>query len=193
MKKRIFRNWGLKLASILLACILWLLVTKLGDPQDRRVFLNIPVTLVNTELLDSQNKFYEVLDNTDKVRVSIRGPKSVVEDLKQSDIIAEADVSKLTDINTIAINFSILNTDTNMDSIEIDGSPEVVKLNVEDKVHEWIRVQHRTIGEPAEGYMVGSTSVDQTMIEVTGPVSSVEKIKSAIVEIDVTEIGRAHV
>ena len=186
MKKRIFRNWGLKLASILLACILWLLVTKLGDPQDRRVFLNIPVTLVNTELLDSQNKFYEVLDNTDKVRVSIRGPKSVVEDLKQSDIIAEADVSKLTDINTIAINFSILNTDTNMDSIEIDGSPEVVKLNVEDKVHEWIRVQHRTIGEPAEGYMVGSTSVDQTMIEVTGPVSSVEKIKSAIVEIDVT-------
>ena len=48
MKKRIFRNWGLKLASILLACILWLLVTKLGDPHDRRVFLNIPVTLVNT-------------------------------------------------------------------------------------------------------------------------------------------------
>lgn len=186
MKKKIFRNWGLKLASILLACILWLLVTKLGDPQDRRVFLNIPVTLVNTELLDSQNKFYEVLDNTDKVRVSIRGPKSVVEDLKQSDIIAEADVSKLTDINTIAIKFSILNTDTSLDSIEIDGSPEVVQLNVEDKVHEWIRVQHRTVGEVAEGFMVGNTSVDQTMIEVTGPVSSVEKIKSAVVEIDVT-------
>lgn len=183
--KKIFHNWGLKLASLVLAFVLWFLVAQVGDPQDVTYFSNIPVKLVNTSLLENENKVYEILDGSDQVRVTVRAPRSVIKELRSSDILAEADVSKLTDINTIAISFSVQNL--NSDSIQsIKGDHDVVKLTVEEKLSKWIRIQYRTTGEVAEGYMVASATSDQNMIEVTGPKSVIEKVNYAAVTVDVT-------
>lgn len=183
--KKIFHNWGLKLASLLLAFVLWFLVAQVGDPQDVTYFSNIPVKLVNTALLENENKVYEILDGSDQVRVTVRAPRSVIKELRSSDILAEADVSKLTDINTIAISFSVQNL--NSDSIQsIKGDHDVVKLAVEEKLSKWIRIQYRTTGEVAEGYMVASATSDQNMIEVTGPKSVIERVNYAAVTVDVT-------
>lgn len=183
MRKRIFHNWGLKLASLILAFLLWLLVVQINDPKETETFTGIPVTLINTELLDEQNKAYAVLDNTDVVRVAVRGPRSVVDRLRASDIVAEADVSKLTEINTIAINFSVMNADTD---VEVIGNPDVLRLSVEDRASKWVNVRYGTIGEVAEGYIVASAQPNQNRIRVTGPKSSVDQISYASVEIDVS-------
>ena len=58
MRKKILHNWGLKLISLAIAVILWFLVVKIDDPKDTRSFSDIPVTLVNTELLEQENKAY---------------------------------------------------------------------------------------------------------------------------------------
>lgn len=169
--------------SLVLAFICWFLVIQIDDPKETKTFANIPVTLVNTELLDKEDKVYEVLDNTDTVRVSVTAPNSVINQLSASDIVAEADVSKLTDINTIAITYSSLND--GVDSFR--GDHDVVRLNIEQKSSKWIRVQYTTVGEVADGYMVSKSSLDQTMIEVTGPESAVEQISYASVQLDVTD------
>lgn len=185
MKKKIFRNWGLKLASLLLAFVLWFLAVQINDPKETVTFSGIPVRLTNTELLEEENKVFEVLDNTDIVRVSIRVPKSIKRDLRASDIVAVADVSKLTDINTISISYSIQGVSaTSYDSIK--GDHDTVRLNVEDRASKWIRVQSQTVGEVADGYLVMSSSADQNLINVTGPESAVEKINYARVEVDVS-------
>ena len=62
MKKKIFHNWGLKLASLLLAFVIWFLVAKFGDPIVSVTFPNVRVSLTNTELLDNENKVFEILD-----------------------------------------------------------------------------------------------------------------------------------
>ena len=95
MRKRIFKNWGLKLASLLLAFILWFLVVQIEDPIGNKTFNNITVRLVNTELLENENKVYEVLDGTDTVDVTVSAPNSIREQLRAADIVAEADISKL--------------------------------------------------------------------------------------------------
>lgn len=182
MKKRIFHNWGLKLISLVLAFVLWFLVVQIEDPQDKRTFSDIPVRLINTELLDAENKVYEVLDNTDTVRVTVRAPGSIISGLRASDIIAEADMSKLTDINTIMISYSIQNAEVD----SITGDHDVVRLNVEDRATKWISVQYTTVGEPAEDYIVAGVSLQQNRIEVTGPESVVEQISYAGIEIDVS-------
>lgn len=188
MKKKIFRNWGLKLSSLLLAFVLWFLAAQINNPKDTTTFSGIQVRLINTELLDQQDKVYEVMDNTDVVRVTIRAPKSVTRDLRASDIVAVADVSKLTDINTIAISYSIQGlSDTSYDTIK--GDHDMVRLNVEDRTSKWIRVQNQTVGEVAEGYIVMNSSADQTQIQVTGPESAVAKISMARVEVDVTGVS----
>lgn len=186
MRKKIFHNWALKLGSLVLAFLLWLLVIQFDDPKEPKTFRGIPVTLTNTQLLDEQGKVYQVLENTDTVTVTVRAPRSIIDELDASDIVAVADMSKLTEINTIAITFSVQNVD-DVDSIK--GNPDVLKLSVEDRKTKWINVQYNTVGEVAEGYMVASTQLDQTRIEITGPQSAVDQVSYASVDIDVSGVS----
>lgn len=186
MKKLLTRNLGLKLASLLLAFVLWFLVAQIYDPKDTVTFNNIQVRLINTELLDEEGKVYEVLDNSNLVRVTVTGPQSIVKsELRRSDIVAEADMSKLTDINTIAITYYCENISN--DSVEIKGNHDCVRLNVEDKTSKWIKLESNTIGDVASGYMIGNVTLDQTNIEVTGPKSAISQVDHAGVDINVTD------
>lgn len=184
VRKRLLNNLGLKLVSVVIAVVLWFGVVIINNPKDSRVFSNIPVTLVNTELLDKEGKVYEVLDNTDVVRVTVEVPKDSVNLLRSSDIVAEADVSMLTAVNTVAITCKVLNEDVNV--IDISCNHDVVRLNVEDKATRWISVNYGTTGEVAEGYMVADVTKEITRIEVSGPESVVDQISYAGGEIDVT-------
>ena len=186
MKKALTRNLGLKLASLVLAFVLWFLVAQIYDPKDTVTFNNIQVRLINTELLDEEGKVYEVLDNSNLVRVTVTGPQSIVKsELRRSDIVAEADMSKLTDINTIAITYYCENVSN--DSVEIKGNHDSVRLSVEDKTSKWIKLESNTIGEVASGYMIGNVTLDQTNIEVTGPKSAILQVDHAGVDINVTD------
>ena len=186
MKKLLTRNLGLKLASLLLAFVLWFLVAQIYDPKDTVTFNNIQVRLINTELLDEEGKVYEVLDNSNLVRVTVTGPQSIVKsELRRGDIVAEADMSKLTDINTIAITYYCENISN--DSVEIKGNHDSVRLNVEDKTSKWIKLESNTIGDVASGYMIGNVTLDQTNIEVTGPKSAISQVDHAGVDINVTD------
>lgn len=186
MKKALTRNLGLKLASLVLAFVLWFLVAQIYDPKDTVTFNNIQVRLINTELLDEEGKVYEVLDNSNLVRVTVTGPQSIVKsELRRSDIVAEADMSKLTDINTIAITYYCENVSN--DSVEIKGNHDSVRLSVEDKTSKWIKLESNTIGEVASGYMIGNVTLDQTNIEVTGSKSAISQVDHAGVDINVTD------
>lgn len=182
MKKKIFHNWGLKIASLLLAFLIWFLVAEFGDPIITATFPNVHVVLKNTEQLEKENKVYEVLDKTDTVRVAVRIPTSMRGQLRASDIVAEADMNKLTEINTIAISYYI----PNVEEDSISGDHDVVRLSVEERMTKWIRLQSQIKGEVAENYMVAGTSADQNRIEVSGAKSMIEKISYASVELDVT-------
>ena len=183
LKKKILHNLGLKIASIFLAFVIWFVVAQVGDPKDTRSFSNIQVRLVNTQLLEDQNKYYAIIDGTDSVRVDVTAPTSVFQTLRASDIIAEADVSKLTDINTIAITYYALNA--NPEAMSFEGDHDVVKLDVENMTSKWIRVNYKTVGTVAEGYVISSTTSDQTSINISGPESAVNQVYSAYAELNV--------
>ena len=186
MKKLLTHNLGLKLASLVLAFVLWFLVAQIYDPKDTVSFNNIQVRLINTDLLEEEGKVYEVLDNSNLVRVTVTGPQSIVKsELRRSDIVAEADMSKLTDINTIAITYYCENVSN--DSVEIKGNHDSVRLNVEDRTSKWIKLESNTVGEVASGYMIGNVTLDQTNIEVTGPKSAITQIDHAGVDINVAD------
>lgn len=183
MKKRIINNLGIKFMSLLFAVLLWFLVAQSDDPQETTSPFTIPVKLTNTELLDQQNKVYEVLDNTDIVKVTIRAPRSVVRELRASDIIAVADMSKLTDINTIAITYTVQNT--NPENIQsIRGDHDVVKLDVEERASKLVQVICKTEGEVPEGYLIADATTDYNLLQISGPKSVVDKISYAGVTIN---------
>lgn len=184
--KKLTNNWSLKLFSLIVAFLLWLVVMAIENPEDRKTFYNIPVKLVNTEVLTDENMVYEVLDKSDTVRsVTIVAKKTIRDELSASDIVAEADFSKLTVANTVEIRFYSLRYNEEITSIS--GSTEIVKLNIEDKKTKRLTLAVETTGEVESGYIINSISPDQNRIEVSGPESAVSKVATARVKVDVTD------
>lgn len=179
-------NWALKLFSLAAAFFLWLLVMTIENPEDQKVFYNIPVKLVNTEVLTDENMVYEILDKTDVVsRVSVTAKKSIRDELNTSDIVAEADFSNLTVANTVEIRF--YSQRYNEQITNITGSNQILKLNIEKKKTKRLELETETTGSVAKGYMISNTSPDQNRIEISGPESVVSRIQTAKVIVDVTD------
>ena len=187
MKKKLLSNWPLKIASLLFAFCLWLIVINVEDPTNTQTFTNVSVKFENTEILTEQNLIYEVLENTDLVKsITVYGPRSVVAQLKDEDIIAKADFNKLTDDNTIPIEFYTTSR-YNADITKIPGSINNVKLNIENEKTIRLILHVNAVGEVAEGYMLGNMIPDQNQIIVVGAESVINTIDKAVAEVDVTD------
>lgn len=185
MKNRLTNNIGLKLASVFLAIVIWLLVNSANNPTVSENYYNIPVKLLNTELITDSNQVYEVLENTDVIgRVTVRAPRSVISELKAENIIATADVSELSSLDTISIKLS---TDiSGRDIVSINGNLDTVRLNIENKRSKALSLKATVSGEVETGYKIGDITTGQNLVRISGPQSVIDQITKAAVDVDVT-------
>lgn len=187
MGKKLTNNWGLKLIAILFALILWFAVINVDDPVVSETFKNVPVQLVNTEVLTEAGMTYEVLENSAVIEtITIYGPRTLVESLNENDIIAKADINDITVANTVAINVTV-DARNSSKITNIRSSLECVKLNIEESKNKQMVISATTSGKLASGYIVGGIELDQNRIRVSGPESVISKIVTAKVNVDVTE------
>lgn len=186
MKKRIFNNWLLKLASVVCAMMLWFVVYNSEDPVEYGRFYNVQVTFENTEVLEKEGKVYQVLDNSDVIdSVSVRANRSVINDLSKDDIHVVADFNNYKMDGTIELEFS--SERHSAGEIEFNASSDVLKLFVENKAEASPYIHVETIGEPADGYLVYSANTTQNRINVSGGASVVERISKAVAIVDVSD------
>jgi YbbR domain-containing protein len=185
VKNRLTNNIGLKLASVFCALVLWLVVNSMNDPTVPQPYYNIPVKLLNTNLITDSNQVYEILDDTDVIsRVVVRAPRSVISELKADNIIATADVSELSSLDTISIKLS---TDVSYrDIVSITGSIDTVKLNIENKRSKALALKATAVGKQENGYIIGDITTDQNLVRISGPQSVIDRIARASVEVDVS-------
>ncbi len=183
--KRLTANWGLKLASLIFAIVVWFLVTNINDPITSVRYTNIPVTLKNTSLITEQGQVFTVLDNSDTINsVTLYAPRSIIDSLSQNNVVATADLQDLSSLNTVRIE---VNTNKYNDKIENKVlSSDVVKLSVEKKASKSLALNATTSGALTDGYVIGDVVTDQNMVRISGPESVVNSIKSASVDVDVT-------
>lgn len=187
MGKKLTNNWGLKLIAILFALILWFAVINIDDPVVSETFKNVPVQLINTEVLTEAGMTYEVLDNTAVIEtITIYGPRTLVESLNENDIVAKADVNDITVANTVAVNVSV-DVRNNSKITNIKSSLECVKLNIEKSKTKQLVINATTSGKLASGYIVGGIELDQNRVRISGPESIVSQIASAKVNVDVAD------
>ena len=185
MKNKLTKNIGLKLGSVFLAIVLWLVVTSVNDPIQGLPYNNIPVELLNVELITDSGQVYEVLDGSDTISsVMVRAPRSVHNELKEENIIATADVRELSSLDTISIKLS-----TNIYPGEITSmtpSTDTVKLNIEDKRSKALTLKASTSGKLEEGYLIGEVTTDQNLVRISGPQSIIDQVVRASADVNVS-------
>ncbi len=186
MGKKLTNNLALKIGSVLFAGVLWLLVTNISNPSTPVYFTDVPVQIINSNLITSQGKMYEVLDDTDVIdSVTLMVPRSLTDSMSSDDnIVAIADMNNLTNLNTIHIEIS---TRRNQNSVSnISASNDILKLNIEDRKNISIPLTTSTSGSLQDDYIIGTVTPDQNLVRVSGPESVVSRIKTAEVNVNVT-------
>lgn len=185
MRNKFTRNWVLKLSSFLFALIIWLVVTNINDPTRTLTVNNVKVSIQNDNLITDSGQVYEVLDNSDLIgTVVVSAKRSIIDSLDQNNVVAVADVNDLTSINTIPIRLSTNKDNDKLESIR--GSIDRVKLSIEEKTSKTLQIRTSTTGTVREGYILGENSLDQNLIEISGPESIISQVKRAAVTVNVS-------
>ena len=83
-------NIGMKVLSVFIAVLIWLLVANINDPVRTERFSDIPVTIINESALTDLGYAYEVVEGSE-VSITVEGKRSILSDMSASDFQAVAD------------------------------------------------------------------------------------------------------
>ena len=186
MKEKILDNLAMKVLSVVLAIIIWLLVTNIDNPYITKTFTDIPVSVVNEDVLLKKNKTWDIIEGN-KVTVTLKGKRSVIDKLGRSDIKATADLSKLSITNAVPINVTVERYNDEIKERNL-GSIDTLKVKLENMKTEQFPVTVETSGEVGSGYAIGTKIPTPNIVEVTGPESLIERINQVRATINVEGI-----
>lgn len=182
--KKIKNNFNMKVLSVIIAIIIWIIVGNINDPVISREISGIQVEFINEKVLDKINKAYE-LEGSDKINISVSGKKSIVSRLRAKDFKAKADLSKLSIVDAVPVEVSLNYSGSGQVTIDL-GKNTMLKVKIDDVETATIPVNVEVKGEPATGYAVGKKTASPNMIEVTGPTTAINKIEEVKLTCDVT-------
>lgn len=186
MKKKITNNLDLKILALLFSIILWLIVVNIDDPVKTVTFSGVEVKILNGEELTKKGQVYEVLEDTGVVNVTIKGRRSVIEDISKENIRAVANMEDLTSMSTISIVVTTNKYSNEIDDIKCD-IPNV-KLNIEDlkKIQRSIHIEVQ--GTPADNYITGDLTSNVNQVYLEGPESLIDKISAVKAQLQIDDV-----
>ena len=188
MKDRVTHNLGLKLLSVCLAALLWLVVINSQDPMETKTFEDIPVHVINEDALAAKDKIPEVVEG-DTITVAIEARRSVCDKLTKSDIIAVADFEKISVTDAVPIDVTVRGY-SERDVEIVRGLNQVMKLRLEDSLTKDFRVKISTTGQAKEGYVIGDMVASPNVIRLTGSSTQISRIKEVVLMVDIDGVSK---
>lgn len=182
MKETLTNNLVIKLLSIPLAAIIWIIIINIEDPAVPRTFSNIPIEFLNEDAISSLGKVYDV-EEGNTVTVTVKGKRSVLDRIKYTDIQVTADLTQMTPFNKIELVASCPKFD--YVNLEFTIKPKMLTINMEDKETKQVKINVEQTGEAATGFSVGAVEAKPNLMEVSGAKSVVRRIAEARVVVDV--------
>src|SRR5918996_3424494 len=166
MLRRIFiEDWSLKLLSLAIAIVLWMLVT--GQNQPVTAHLNIQLNFIRPQSLEISN------DPPRTVDVMLTGSRNKLDDLTSLDLVATVDISdqragervlRLADKAQIPLP----------QGIKVDGfQPSAIPVHLEPILERQIAVEPKLDGKPPDGFEVYGVHPSKSSVVVRGPASRV--------------------
>ena len=193
MKKSLMNKFTLKILSLAIAVLIWLIVRNVQDPVIVQTFYDIPVTLVNESYLSNNMKIPLLIDGDDTVKVRIKAEESVIKELKKEDIVAQADMTQIyMDATPKMVPVEVTCTGIADDNITV--TPRNIQVDIENQtsVEKTIAVNTGDT-TPDKDYEVGSLQANPEKVTISGPESIINKIDKVVAKIDVTGMKESNV
>ena len=175
LARRIFlEDWSLKLLSLAIAIVLWLVVTGQNEPVTAHV--NVQLNFIRPQSLEISN------DPPRTVDVMLTGSRNKLDDLTALDLVATVDLSdqqpgervlRLADKAVISLP----------QAVKVDGyQPSAIPIRLEPIIERQVPIEPKLEGKPADGYQVYGVHPNKGSVLVRGPESRVNALQKVLTE-----------
>mgnify|MGYP002611703810 CR=1 FL=1 len=177
MKKNLTKNIPLKIMSVIVGILVWLIVVNVDDPIITKGFVISDVQIINEAYVDQLGQMVMQDDSENTVRVYITGERKTVNRLTSSDIKAVADLQQAQSTDTDPVMIPITATCAGVLPENIRVSPQNLSVHLEKKVTKEFAI-NVSCGDskPAQGLEIASLTANPEKVRITGPKSLVNKI-----------------
>lgn len=181
MRIKITRNIGLKVAAFIFSIFLWLIVININDPIESVTYASIPVEFSNEEVVTNMGKTYDLVGDTQVVRVTIYGKRSVLSGISSSNIVATADLSQM-EVNTYLVPVTAEVRGMEGQGLTTEVNPGNLQIKIEDMTRNTypISVSMPTNIIPRDGYAVGDVTANPEKITIWGTESAIRNIQRVV-------------
>ncbi|HUP38659.1 MAG TPA: CdaR family protein [Vicinamibacterales bacterium] len=169
-----FAYTGLKIVSVVLAVLLWMMVSSQRASVERG--LRIPLELQNLpENLEMVEPPPEAVD------VRVRGTADALSRIAPGELVAAVDLSAAQSGRRL-FHLSPERVKAPFSVVVTQVLPSTVAIRFEPSATRIVSVVPSVEGEPAPGFIVGKISADPATVEIIGPESLLRRVTEAITE-----------
>ena len=181
-KRKLTDNLSLKIMSVAIAIVVWLIVVNIDNPVGTNYYTITDVELINKEYVESSDTIGKMCmpeENQDSVKVAITASKKVRDRIRLSDITAVADLQQAVSLDTdpvmVPITVTCLASGVLLSDIKV--TPQNLTVNLDEKeTQEFVVNVSKGDTKPGKDYEVGSLTASPEKIRITGPKTLVNKI-----------------
>lgn len=172
------KNLGLKLVSLVLACILWWYVSLPRREEVRERVVTASLSLVGVR----PNLVITTPDIRSSVSVRVRGRKSDLRMLVSQNLEASADLKSITRPGEVEITIRAQHINVPEDIEVVSIEPNKVRFRVEQLRQRAVPIRPYLEGTVPSGYLVGQATADPALALCSGPASQIMKLAEVTTE-----------
>ena len=173
-------NIGLKIVSVLFGIILWLTIMNVANPVISNTLTAIPITVENESAITELDKTYTI-NSSKYVDVIITGHRSDIEKVKKEDIKISANLSKLSEINTVK-----LTAKSNIPDIDVEIKDDIMSISIENCVDKIFDITIEKKGTEDVSCFVYDVNTEKDGFKINGPESIIKIIDKVVFVADVS-------
>ncbi|HYK05226.1 MAG TPA: CdaR family protein [Thermoanaerobaculia bacterium] len=171
------KNLGLKLVSILLACVVWFAVS-----APRRGLVRERIVTASLNLVGVPPHLVITTDIPSNVSVRVRGPMSELRALASQSLEASADLSQINTAGEIEITIRPQHINVPEEIEVVSIQPNKVRFRIEQVRQRAVLIRPFLVGDPPGGYVVGEATATPERALVSGPASQILKLDEVATE-----------
>ena len=169
MIERLHKNTKIKIISLLSAIVLWMYVMAVVDPEDTKLYENIPITITNLNEIKDLGLVVDPDDNL-VTSVYIKGKLSDLQKISANNIDVYGTVSNpIEGQNQLYLRASV------NDKVTTEFKSDTIVINLEKSIEEEKNITVNITGVYKDN--VDKVDLDKTKVVVSGPRSSVDSVK----------------
>lgn len=189
MKSRLLNNLGLKLLSIFLALIVWLMIMFNQDPEVTRTIRDVPVIKENVEESLTSKGFGYTVESSEMVDIKVTGARSVVDGLSSDDFRATADFMTIDSMSRVAIEIICLSE--SKDNLVIEPNTDRMLIREESMDDKEVTLEAKPFGDVRENYYLKSANPETVRVVVKGSETSVSKVKKVLADVNLDDMYKS--